>query len=253
MSEASATKLDTIKGLLNMAEDPALAPEAAENYRNRAIAMMAKYGIDQTKLSADDSEPQEAASEMFLIEGNYHNRRVLLLHGIAKGMRCQGIIVAVPLKRGQKSKNTVMWVYGMPSDIERVKLLFHALDLQMASDLAKSLADKPAKVHGRTWSVNFMTAFANKVAFRVREAENRAEQEEVQYGSDKFALVLVDNKAKVQALFDQNHRNTGKAGFSNARSSAGWGAGSNAGARANLGGSGSLGGSRRALNAGSAG
>lgn len=247
MSESA--KLATIKALLAKAEASEFDGEA-ETLREKAFELLAKYGLEEALAASEAPVVVEPVKEFVTLEGNYHNRRVMLLDGIAKAMRCEAIMLTTRLKKGQKNKSTLLLIYGMPSDVERVKLMWGSLELQLASELNRSLVHKPVGVHGRTWSVNFINAYAYKVVQRVRAIENQAEAEEVQFGDSRTALVLVDNKKKVQALYDSENKDARSVNYAGTASSAGWDRGASAGERARLGsGSGSVGGSgRQALN-----
>jgi hypothetical protein len=245
----NAGKLAQIQALLAKAEATTFDSEA-EALRAKAFELIARYGLEEALTASRAEIKVEPVKEFFTIEGNYHNRRVLLLHGIARAMRCETIMMTKRLRKGQKPSNTTLLVYGMPSDIERVKVLWFSLNLQMGSEMNRSLVHKPKGVHGRTWCVNFVNAYAVEVAQRVQAAENQAEDNEVQFGDSRFALVLVANKEMVSDMFTKENRGVQKVNFAQTASSAGWAAGSRAGEKANLGSStGSLSGSsRKALN-----
>lgn len=242
----SNAKIGTIRALLAKAESSEFESEA-EALRERAFQLMAKFGIEQAMLASKVVSDLEATKVLIVIKGPYHARRVMLLTALAKAMRCRTVVVVPVLKRGQKTPDSPVYVYGMPSDVERVKLMFESLDLQMADALTKSLSDKPARVHGRTWSVNFISSFASEVYRRVNQAERDAESSEVTHGSGKFEVVLADNESKVHSLFEKENPNSFKTTHSSTSSSAGWSAGSKAGANAALGNAQGVGGGRLAL------
>lgn len=250
MTTASESKLDLIRALLAKAESTEFAGEA-ESLRAKAFELMAKFGIEQAMLASKGVDDLQATKALIVVKGPYHARRVMLLNGLTKAMRCRNVLMVPQLKRGQKAPDSPVYVYGMPSDVERVKLMFQSLDLQMSDALAKSLKDKPAGVHGRTWTVNFISSFASEVFRRVNQAEREAESSEVTYGSGKFEVVLADNETKVRSLFNREHPDSFTTTHSaSASSSAGWSAGARAGAKAALGDSQSIGGGRLALDRG---
>lgn len=240
----SESKLTIIKALLAKAESTDSEAEA-EALNQKAYQLMAKYGIEQALLEDQGVTNPEAQRVYLEVKGTYHNRRVLLMTGLARALGCKRYISTS--KGRQKSSWAV--VYGMPADIERLEILFKSLDLQLGVALKKSLKNKPSYVHGKTWSVNFITAFIAKVVERVEAAEATANEEETQFGDGRFAVVLRSNQAKVLSLFEGDNLKLTSVKMAGTRSSAGLGEGRRAGERASLGGSASVGGSGRvALN-----
>lgn len=238
------TKLSKIKALLAKAESTDSEAEA-EALQAKAFEMIARYGLEEALAASERSDESKAERQTFLIEGTYHQRRRRLLTGLLRALRCKPLLVVA---KGRQ-KNTMVLGYGMPADLERAKLLFDSLDLQLASALRRSLVNKPDWVHGRTWSVNFIDGFADTIRERVMAAEAQVENYEAAFGGNRFAPVLASNVQKVEALFEQENPRTVKVHMAGTKNHSGLSAGWSAGERANLGGSSNqVGSGRLALN-----
>lgn len=237
-------KLAQIRALLAKAERTE-NPVEAEAYTAKAMEMIAKYGIEEAQLEAKGGTKDTAQKTEFVVEGKYTARRELFLQLLAKALRCS------PIKRNSLSTRTrsVTSVYGMGKDIERLRMLWTSLDLQLAKVVNETRV--PAWENGRTFRTNLISGFSNRVVSRVKDAEAVAREETYRtegngHGTD---LVLMDHAAQVQALFKANHDKVRTYGYSSSYSSSGFNAGDSAGRRANIGSGSSVGGSGRiALN-----
>lgn len=250
MNAKIAAKLETAKALLANADDESLTAEARLSYQTTAYRIIAKFGLEEAIAASKAEIKPEATKQQFIIEGVYHQRRSYLLDHIAKALGCQVVLVVT---RGRQKLSNV-WVYGMPTDLMRVTVLWSALDNDMLKEMEKAqTADKKLpkwqQTHGRTLAANFIVAYANKVHERLEAAERSALDEEEEFGDGSYALVLWDNEKKVLDLY-KNENPGVRTSRLRTRGSGGLVEGRQAGERVNLGlGSSNLGGSgRKALN-----
>lgn len=237
----STAKMDKIRALLDMANDEAITPEAAENYRLKAFELMAKYGIEQALLNESKPGSDKPADRHITLDNPWAMEKAHLINGLAKAMGCQLILLA----RTDGQSGRKVHVFGYESDLERLEMLFTSLLLQMFGELARTpvpARDTPRKFR-RSWLLGFVT----KVTERVKEAEQRARNEAAPTTTGRSTdVVLADRKAVVLRAFRDAYPRT-RSGKTTV-SGSGFGAGAAAGARADIGGA-RIGGTGRSTRA----
>jgi hypothetical protein len=245
-------QLNRIRGLLDTAESLAKQGnhEAAETYRNKAIELMTRYGIDHAMAEAakKDGTPEKPEQIRINIPDPYSRDKAILLHHVARGLGAKSIRITGKVK--------YCHVVGFKSDLERVELLYTSLLLQAFGELAKVKSEDVLPAYrwltsgerraGRTtFNKAWLMGFAQTVGDRLFEATQRARKDyETEY-STSTDLVLVDRATRVTALYEELHpdaRTTPR----KLSSWAGQGHGEAAGMRANIGTTG-LGGKKAAL------
>jgi hypothetical protein len=119
---------DKVAKLLRQAEDVAGTPEEGV-FQAKAFELMAKYGIDQASVEAakqglDVSDLRDAIQWIVKIEGQYAQAQMLLLNNLARALHSRTVY--------SKSRSGFhMHVYGVPSHIERIQMLWNILQPQM--------------------------------------------------------------------------------------------------------------------------
>lgn len=120
---------EKIAKLLRQAEDVAGTPEEAV-FHAKAFELMAKYGIEEAQVDAakqglDVSDLRDAIKWTVRIQGSYASAQMLLLHNLALALHSKTVYV--------KSYDGTysMFVYGVPTHIERIKVLWEILQPQM--------------------------------------------------------------------------------------------------------------------------
>jgi uncharacterized protein DUF2786 len=234
--------INKIKALLRTAEEGGLEPEAAESYRAKAMALIAKHGIDQALVNDRGQREDKPECRQYVIKGSYGKRRVAFAYHVAEALRCTSILMGTEQKRSDYK----LYVYGFGTDLDLFEMLWASLDLQLANELSKAVENKPARVHGRTFSANFIGSYADRVVERLEAIQNIAVQE-VHNTEPGAALVLVKRSDSVQNLFKASHSRVRKSTTSSKFDPSGSMAGSAAGNRANLGLNAQVGGGSRAL------
>lgn len=184
---------DKVAKLLRQAEDVAGTPEEAV-FQAKAFEMMAKYGIDQAQVDAarqglDVSDLRDAIQWAAVIEGAYAQAQLMLLHNLA------GALHSKTVYSKDRSGRLVMFVYGVPCHIERIKMLWEILQPQMMRlvktvrpdydysrsksrynystgrfELVKSANTGHLKSYRRSW----IAGFGNSVGERLRTQETQA-------------------------------------------------------------------------------
>lgn len=120
---------DKVAKLLRQAEDVAGTPEEAV-FQAKAFELMAKYGIseavvDAAKRGLDASDLRDAIKWEVIIEGKYAQAQMLLLHNLAQSLHSKTVYV----KDGAGTLR--MYVYGVPTHLERIQMLWSILQPQM--------------------------------------------------------------------------------------------------------------------------
>lgn len=227
--------LRKIRALLAKAEDSACTPEEAEAFTERATDLIAKYGVDQALIDADRPEKQVPGDLIIPIDGKYGPEKQRLLGWIAHELGCRGVRRWERERKGQPNRYSVH-VFGFAADIERVQILYTSLLVQMANGIAK--AEAPTGENVAAFRRSWMYGFANAVAARIHEAEERAKANAQQdRGADRpgVALVLTDRTALVEKAKEARYP-----GLPDARrpqfSGSGFHAGHEAGQNADIGG-----------------
>lgn len=123
---------DKVAKLLRQAEDVAGTPEEGA-FQAKAFELMAKYGIDQASVQAakqglDTSDLRDAIQWVVEIHGKYAAAQLQLLHNLALALHSKTVYATSKSYGGTR---TYMYVYGVPSHIERIKMLWNILQPQM--------------------------------------------------------------------------------------------------------------------------
>lgn len=121
---------DKVAKLLRQAEDVAGTPEEGV-FQAKAFELMAKYGIDQASVQAakqglDTSDLRDAIQWIVKIDGAYAQAQMLLLHNLAQALHSKTVY-----NKSRYTGELHMYVYGVPSHIERIQMLWAILQPQM--------------------------------------------------------------------------------------------------------------------------
>jgi hypothetical protein len=232
-SARRADRLDRVRKLLAKAER-AGTPEEAETYNAKAVELMARHGIDEALLAADDPRRDEIGVLRIGMEDPYSAGKARLLGWTAAALRCRWVMHGA---RG--GKVAAVTVFGFASDRERVELLYTSLLLQATGQLVRlrpPWPDESVAAYRRSW----LQGFAAQVHQRLLEAEERAAAEACARAGDRgraagTALVLVDRGAQVDRAYSEAFPHLSRARRPSL-SGSGFAEGAQAGRRADLGG-----------------
>jgi hypothetical protein len=233
-TQFDGSRLGRVRKLLAKAERAA-TPEEAHAYTQKAVELMARHGIDEALLAADDPGRDEIGVSRFDIADPYSAGKARLLGWTATALRCRAVLHQVG-----GARVAAVTVFGFRSDRERVELLFTSLLLQAAQELARCRPERRGEsvaAYRRSW----LHGFAVQVHRRLVEAEQRAADAtgsgadgSPRGGAERTALVLADRRDQVERayaeafpLLDPGRRTV--------LSGSGFPAGAAAGARADLG------------------
>lgn len=249
-----ADKLDTIRKLLAKAEGAATAPEA-ETYTAKAVAMMARHGIDEALLADRAPVRDELGTSRIPVADPYSACKARLLAWTVTALRCRAV-----LHESGGGRVAAVTVVCYASDRARAELLYTSLLVQ-AGTLLSGVRPPPGEsvaAHRRSW----LHGFAVRVHQRLVGAEARA-QDEARAAAGaaatrsaggaaadvrSVALVLADRADRVDQAYTAAFPQLGRARRPGL-SGSGYAAGDRAGARADLGRTSVRTGVRQALDA----
>ena len=226
------SKLATIRALLARAEHPTTPEAEAEQCRQKAFALMAKYGIEQAMLAADGATKDEPIDRQIVIDAPWAMERVRLINRIALALDCQ----LIHLGQHENGPARRVHIFGHRSDLERVDLLYTSLLIQMTGSL--SAQHLPYGQSPRAWRRSWLLGFVNRVGSRLEEAQRGAQEEarhETTATGRSSALVLADRKTVVESRYRAAYPRSRKGRATTMRGT-GYGDGWAAGGRADIGG-----------------
>jgi len=244
MTEPSNDKiLNRVRGLLDKAASTEFEGEA-QLLRDKAMELMAAYGIEQAMLEATGQKAADHITKIVITFSNpfsYEKHNLLL--NISYALGCKTLCYKSG-KYGKSVTSTV--VVGHSSDLERVEFLYTLLLVQAENGAAKLKADSyngyytPRKVASQTRALRaaYLAGFGEEIGDRLTAiAAHAAAQNEAQHADDSApgaALVLTSRRELVDQKFRELFPKT-KLGGGRVYSGAGWAAGQSGGRNADLG------------------
>lgn len=199
MSDAVLAK---VRKLLAQAEDSACTPAEAEAFTAKAAELIARHGVDEALLAAQDPERDAVGDAVLDLPAPYAREKAVLGTCVAEALGCHAVL-------RQERKYDDAWVarselslhvFGHGSRLRAFEVLFASLLLQGTRDLTRTIVPRGEHIAAfrRTWWLGF----AGAVGDRLRESEERAARE----AEDRFAargtsaaLVLADRAAEAEA------------------------------------------------------
>lgn len=221
-------KLNKIRALLAKAESTTF-PEEAEAFSDKAMELMAQYGIDDAMLAASGHSQDEIVPKTIEIRNPYSGIKAQLLFSIARANSCQAI--AHPDRSKQSySRSTLV---GHASDVERVEMLYTSLLVQATGQLINVrpvFRSDTTSSFRKAWFVGFVDAVYDRLDEIMRRATAAADTT-----TPGTALVLVSRDDKVTELFKKMFTDTSKISSPRLVDAEAYNGGQAAGSRADLG------------------
>lgn len=242
MTEPSDKILNRVRGLLDKAASTRDEfPAEAKALRDKAMELMAAYGIEQAMLEATGQKTADHVTKLtitFVNPFSYEKHSLLLNISYALGCR------TLCYKSGKSVTETV--VVGHSSDLERIEFLYTLLLVQAQSGAAKIKADsyngfytpREVAVQTRALRAAYLAGFGEEIGDRLTAiAKHATAQNEAQHAGDSApgaALVLTSRKELVDQKFQEFFPKT-KKGASRTYHGSGYAAGQAGGRNADLG------------------
>jgi hypothetical protein len=189
----SGRTLDRIRALLAKAESTTF-PEEAETYTAKAQELMARHSIDAALVEATRTSGSEPAGVRVGVEAPYEMAKSILLNEVARANRCRSV--------WSKSLGACT-VFGFPTDLELVELLYTSLLVQATTAMTAegSRRDRHGRSSTRSFRQAFLTAYATRIGERLAGASDRAGREAAAELGGSLLPVLAARDEAVQETF----------------------------------------------------
>lgn len=241
MTEPTNDKiLNRVRGLLDKAASTEFENEA-QALRDKAMELMAAYGIEQAMLEATGRKTADTVTEIRIDFVNpFSFEKYTLASRIASALGCKTIV----MKAGKSAQ--FVNIIGHSSNLERVEFLYTLLLVQAQNGAAKVAADPNSRecwhmtarqvgAHTRTLRASYLAGFASEIGVRLKEiARHAAAQNDATHAGDGgpgTELVLASRKEMVNRKFRELYPHTGTVkgrSYENSGYSAGQAGGRNA-------------------------
>ncbi|WP_159944331.1 MULTISPECIES: DUF2786 domain-containing protein [unclassified Nocardiopsis] len=247
--------VERVRGLLRMAEDPAVTDAESQAFTAKAAELMTRHAIAEAEARAERGEAPDAISRMdYTVSGvgGHGKARVRALADIAAAYGCQSAV------RGNNSENTerVMILVGTVSALDALRMLLPSISMQMeasakfmssshVSDIRelRNYTRSELETERKRYYRSFVRAYGQAVAERIREFRARLQEmaspegsvgggEEPARGAE---LVLRDDVHRVNEEFHRQFPQLRKHRPERTHSAAGYRAGYRRGRQAELG------------------
>ena len=218
--------LTRIRALLAKAESTTF-PEEAEALTAKAQELITRHAVDDVLLSAG-RRADAPIGRRIPLDDPYAETKSMLLGVVATANRCRAVYMV------ELATSTV---FGYPSDLRAVDLLFTSLLVQATSAMVAAGEGQTAGSHarGRGFRRSFLTAYAVRVGERLREASEATEADADAHSGGALLPVLVSRQEAVDEALDAAFPHT-TVRRSRSYDAHGWHAGTSAADRASLGG-----------------
>jgi hypothetical protein len=189
--------LDRVRALLAKAESTEF-PEEAEAFTAKAQELMARHSIDEALLAAQKGSSDQPGGVRVGIDNPYEAAKALLLQKVAEANRCRTI---------WSKQLGFATVFGFPSDIDAVDLLYTSLLVQgtTAMVLEGSRRDGFGRTRTRSFRQSFLNAYAIRIGQRLHAAAEDVGRKATAEDHDRLLPVLAarDDRVReaVESLF----------------------------------------------------
>lgn len=223
--------LSRVRMLLAKAESTTFEAEAA-TFTAGAQALMARHSIDAALLARETDRPDRDGPQgrRIGVDNPYEAPKAVLLQAVASANRCRMV---------WSRELGFATVVGFDADLEAVELLFTSLLVQATRTLAAagSRSDPHGGSRTRSFRQSFLSAFADRIGERLREATAHEEQAAVADSTTGRELVplLAARAEEVDEQLGAWFPEVRQARVSAARDAEGWHHGRSAADRAQLG------------------
>lgn len=197
MSHDHSPRLNKIRKLLALAEDPSATPAESAAFTEKAMALMARHGIDEALLAAGTERPGRVVNRRLVMPAPYARDKATLAASIAMALRCRAVLLT-------RDRDVVIQIFGFESDVRHADALFTSLLVQAAQELAGTPV--PPHEHAAAFRRSWWVGFAVAVNARLEQA-NRAAESQVDDGAPSVALVLAHRADEVDEAVAEAHPN----------------------------------------------
>jgi hypothetical protein len=225
---ADEKALRRIRAMLDMAERASTPEGERQQALETAMRLMSLYGIEQAHLVGAGEVRDEIGSSVINLTDPHSHGKFLLVHYLAKALRCKAIATKYGGSRYQE-----VTVVGAESDRARVEMLYTSLLVQAYQRL--SFISGPSAGRTRVLRASFLRGFAFRIGERLTEIEVRTITEDTTSTGSGAEIVLVDRVAQVDRMFAEMFPSERKIKSRRSHNDAAWNAGKTQANRADLG------------------
>ncbi|MFE1103824.1 DUF2786 domain-containing protein [Nocardiopsis alba] len=180
--------VERVRGLLRMAEDPAVTDAESQAFTAKAAELMTRHAIAEAEARAERGEEPDAISRMdYTVSGvgGHGKARVKALADIAAAYGCQSAV------RGNSSENTdrTIILVGTTNALEALRMLMPSISMQMeasarfmssthVSDIRelRNYTRSELETERKRYYRSFVRAYGQAVAERIREFRARLQE-----------------------------------------------------------------------------
>ncbi|WP_186356779.1 DUF2786 domain-containing protein [Streptomonospora sp. PA3] len=181
--------IERVRGLLRMAEDPAVTDAESQAFTAKAAELMTRHAIAEAEARAERGELPESVTRLdFPVSGvgGHGKARVKALAGIAAAYGCQSAV------RGNTSANTerTLIIVGTASALDALRVLLPSITMQMEASARFTAREHIANLrelrnYDRSTLAtersrfyrSFVRAYGYAVAERIKEFRARLSEE----------------------------------------------------------------------------
>lgn len=213
--------VEKIAKLLAAGNDPALAPELAEQFLGKAASLMAQHSIEAEELRlAEGGEAGEGDDEIITwtmrinVQGGHAPHRVAAFWPVVRAFGAHGYTTHQRFKGlGYKHDIVELHVVAQADVVARIKIFLTVMEpaMERQADVISRAVSSATKAAGGHHSLGgckarrgFMRGFGQGIADRLVKSTQEYVAED---GTGSKALVVTSREARVQAYMDLHHGN----------------------------------------------
>lgn len=182
--------MQRVRALLAKAESTDF-PGEAEAFTAKAQELIARHAIDQAMLEAGAETPSlGTAGRRVLIDDPYAKPKSLLLGQVVAANRCTSV---------WHPDLSLSTMFGLPSDLDAVELLFTSLLTQATAAMVAAGRSLGSRGRERSFRQSFLVAFASRIGERLQDANQSAVDEARHRHGDDVLPVLANREQAAEA------------------------------------------------------
>lgn len=220
---ADAKITEKVRALVAKAEATDF-PEEAEAFMAKAQELITRHAIDEVALrSGGQTAASDVVARHVLLDDPYLKPKYVLLSGVAEANRCRAVLLP---------NYGFATVFGAPSDVEAVEMLFTSLLTQGTSFMLGAGTGQGRRT--KSFRHAFLLSFASRIAQRLADATADTVEETPREQRSSLPALVARERAATAAASEAFPRTRSMS--LSASNAAGMGAGYAAANRASLGG-----------------
>lgn len=186
--------------LLKQAESVAGTPEA-EAFTDKAMALIAEYGITEIDRQLSDSrDPRAIVMDEIIFTGNIASGLMTVMYCVGKALHC----AVMPLTATTGRPHCKCEIHGVAVHVERAKLLMEYLRPQVRAALQRDLNSYTGSLKFDEYSENWHWGFGLSIRDRLSALESQAVETITQDRAGTELVLASDLDRAIQAMNDRS-------------------------------------------------